>query len=154
MRGLGASRGLPVAEGGHGAVVLVFALHVVQFRRESTRFVATGAFRGGALGPGFSGTPLGLSLLGRQKGALAGVAALLLALLVVEPAVALLALFHDLVAAERAVRGLEAVGLSAVGNSVEDGGNIGLEKKGCVSFEMNVPIQRQIWHCCKQKLIL
>lgn len=115
----------PIAECGSVAVVLVLAQDLVVAIGEAAALVAARPFAGTALGERLPLAAFLLVLLLRHGLALAGEAALLLALLLVEPAITVFALFHDFVATERSVRVLEAVGLAPVGDRVQHGRDVG-----------------------------
>ena len=126
VHGPRAGRLVAVAHGGHGAVVLVLAQHALESLDEAAGLRATRTLARRALGVGPPPAAVLLVLLLGLVGRLARVAAGLGALVVVEAAVALLALLDDLVAAEGAVGLGEAVGLAAVGDGVENGRDVRL----------------------------
>ncbi len=136
--GIGAF-GMPaVASRGSSAVVLALALDVFGARREAAIVVAARSFGWRAPCMGLSLAPFFFVLLRRHAGRLPGVTTRFGALGLVVSTVAFLSFLYDLVPAEGAVTGLEAICFSAVRDGVEHGRDVVLGAVG--EFVVVVPV--------------
>jgi len=106
------------------ALLHTLALEAGRSSHEPTGVIAAFALAGGALHAGLPRAAGHLVLRLAQARVHSRMAALLRALVLVEAAVALLSLLHNLVATERSIALLETVGFSVVHNRVQDGGDV------------------------------